>query len=125
MGLPRPPKGEAEEKGGAFGFLDGEISRLKDIGQKEQAVITSALSTQEARDFHAMGMSLMPYFLRAIMLGAEGPLTLEQGHEFCRFQMAELYQEINRKLREEGKETLKEHQPFLVNYCSETVYLRP
>ena len=39
--------------------------------------------------------------------------------------MAELYQEINRKLREEGKETLKEHQPFLVNYCSQTVYLKP
>ena len=29
------------------------------------------------------------------------------------------------QLREEGKETLKEHQPFLVNYCSDTVYLKP
>ena len=118
-------KNDAADKDLSFGFLDGEISRLKDIGQKEQALLTSALSTQEARDFHAMGMSLMPYFLRAILMAADGPLTLEQGHEYCRLQMAKLYREINRKLREEGKETLKEHQPFLVNYCSDTVYLKP
>ena len=69
-------------------------------------------------------MSLMPFFLRAVLLESNGPLTLEQAHEFCKLQMGRLYREINRKLRQDGKDPLSEHQPYLVNYCSETVHLR-
>jgi hypothetical protein len=114
----------AKGEEGAFDFLDGEISRLKDIGQREQALLTAALSTQEARDFHAMGMTLMPFLLKAILLNADGPLTLEQAHAFCKTEMADLYETINRKLRDEGKEAIKPHEPYLMNYCSEPVFLR-
>ena len=50
------------------------ISRLKDIGQRAGPAHLGP-TTRGAR-FHAMGMSLMPYFL-AILMAADGPLTLE------------------------------------------------
>ena len=45
-----------------------EISRLKDIGQSRPC--SPRPLTKSA--FHAMGMSLMPYFLRAILMAADG-----------------------------------------------------
>ena len=72
----------------AFDFLDGEISRLKDIGQEEQALLAAAMSSEVARESRDLGMSVMPYFLERVIRNVESPVTLEQAFELCRVEVA-------------------------------------
>jgi len=120
------------EKGGeppvqsfSFDFLDSEFSRLKDIGQTDQAMLAAAFSQQVSLDVHAMGMSVMPYFLAQSIKGPGGVVTLDEGHQFCKAAMAAFYEKFNQKRQEAGQELVPVHQPYLVNHCTEDVYLKP
>ena len=109
----------------SFDFLESEFSRLKDIGQTDQAMLAAAHSQQVSLDVHAMGMSVMPYFLAQSIKGPGGPVTLDEGHQFCKAAMAAFYDELNRKQKEAGRDPVPAHQPYLSNQCTEEVYLKP
>ena len=117
--------GESAAESYSFDFLESEFSRLKDIGQTDQAMLAAAFSQQLAIDVHAMGMSVMPYFLAQSVKGPGGPVTLDESHKFCKAAMAAFYKELNQKLQEAGNEPIAPHQPYLINQCTEEVYLKP
>ena len=108
-----------------FDFLDSEASRLKDIGQKEQAVMTASKAAQAAFEISNSQFSLMTHFLLKAINQIEGPVRLEEAFAFCEANMAEFFEDINRRLREQGEEPLTPHQPHLKNYCTRPVVLKP
>jgi uncharacterized caspase-like protein len=75
MSLP----GISAPEGGAanFDFLDGELERSKDIGQKETAILASSRATQVSFETEE-GLSAMTLFLAKQLSDATTPITLAQ-----------------------------------------------
>ncbi len=117
--------GEPAAESDSFDFLDSEFSRLKDIGQTAQAMLAAAHSQQVSYDVHAMGMSVMPFFLAESIKSPGGPVTLDEGFQFCKAAMKAFYETTNRKRQDAGRELLQPHQPYLINQCTDEVYLKP
>jgi hypothetical protein len=59
-------------------FLDLEMRRAKDIGQKDAAVLASSTAKQVSFERQEHDMSVMTYFLVDAVQKASGPLSLEQ-----------------------------------------------
>jgi hypothetical protein len=111
LGAPQPAGGDVE-----FDFLDGEMERAKDIGQKETALLASSLASQVSFERKEADLSTMTYFLIEQMGGAPGPLTLGAAYENLKRQVA-AYVERN---------FLGTTQtPVLVDNLSPPFYLRP
>jgi hypothetical protein len=111
LGNPQPAGGDVQ-----FDFLDGEMERAKDIGQKETALLASSLASQVSFERKEGDLSTMTYFLVQEMSAAPGPLTLAAAYENLKRQVA-AYVERN---------FLGTTQtPVLVDNLSPPFYLRP
>ncbi len=111
LGDPQPAGGDVQ-----FDFLDGEMERAKDIGQKETALLASSLASQVSFERKEGDLSTMTYFLVEQMSTAPGPLTLAAAYENLKRQVA-AYVERN---------FLGTTQtPVLVDNLSPPFYLRP
>jgi len=108
-----------------FDFLDSEAARLKDIGQREEAVLAAAKAAQVAFETPNGQNGLMSYFLLEGLKQAKGPLRLEDAFAYCQSGMAEFFKVVNQRRREQSEEPLKPHQPHLKNYCSQPALLIP
>jgi len=122
----------AQEKGALtarqiaqFDFLDNEMVRLKDIGQKEQAVLTAAKAAQVAFETPDGQNGLMSYFVLQAIQQSDSTLQLEDAYEYCMTGMEEFFNILNRRRREEGYEPWPPHQPHMKNYCTNPVVLKP
>ncbi|MBI3467791.1 MAG: caspase family protein, partial [Planctomycetes bacterium] len=74
-GVGVPAAGTAE-----FDFLDGELARAKDVGQKETALLTSSKASELSMERREGDLSVMTYFLTRQLRDGSGPLTLSQIH---------------------------------------------
>ncbi|HEX5103908.1 MAG TPA: caspase family protein [Pirellulaceae bacterium] len=74
--LPAAETAAAAPKG--FDFLDGELSRIKDIGQRETALIASSAASQVSFERREGDLSTMTYFLLAQLNAEGGSLELKQ-----------------------------------------------
>jgi hypothetical protein len=99
-----------------FDFLDGEMERAKDIGQKETALLASSLASQVSFERKEGDLSTMTYFLVEQMSAAPGPLTLAAAYENLKRQVA-AYVERNF--------VGTTQTPVLVDNLSPPFYLRP
>jgi uncharacterized caspase-like protein len=59
-------------------FLDMEVRRTKDIGQKDCVVLASSTAKQVSFERQERDMSVMTYFLVEAIQSSSGPTTLEQ-----------------------------------------------
>jgi len=59
-----------------FDFLDGELERAKDIGQKEMAMLASSKATQVSFERKEGDLSTMTYFLVQLLEAQSGGVTL-------------------------------------------------
>lgn len=109
---------EAAGKQPDFDFLDGESERLKDIGQKEQALITAAYADQSAYPLPNGENSVFTYFMMEGLSSLEGPADIEGVHSFVEAAMETYWNEVNRLLAEDGNEPIPPHQPLLKNMCT-------
>jgi hypothetical protein len=114
---PAAPKG--------FDFLEGEVGRLKDIGQRDGALLAASGTAQTASVRLESDLSVLTRYLFDRINAAPGSLTLEQAHQLCAGDMANYFDEWNQKLTAAGKEPLTAHQPVLVNYCTQPALLKP
>jgi hypothetical protein len=70
-----PPPGAVE-----FDFLDGELARAKDIGQRETALMASSLAKQISFERKEGDLSAMTYFLVEQLQNGGGPITLPDAY---------------------------------------------
>lgn len=73
-------------------FLDGELSRLKDIGQDDAAMLFSSASDEISAERRDGRLSVMTYFLVEKM-GATSSLTLKQAYEHVKVKVPEYMKE--------------------------------
>ena len=130
----------------AFDFLDSEVSRLKDIGQRDSALLTACGSKESAyalrlRDDVRLAleeaqkravekavpenMCVMTYYLVESLVADPSPLDLEQVHAHCRAGMKEYFDTINGLRGKQGLELLTPHEPLLFNDCVKPVLMKP
>jgi len=67
-----------------FDFLDGELTRIKDIGQRDTALLASSTSSQVSFERKEGDLSIMTYFLIERLRSAQGPVTVTDAHRQIR-----------------------------------------
>jgi hypothetical protein len=72
----------------AFDFLDGELSRMKDIGQRETALLASSAASQVSFERREGDLSTMTYFLLGQLQSNGGPLELKDAFASLRSDVA-------------------------------------
>jgi len=129
-----------------FNFLEGQLPRLKDIGQAETVLLSACAADQISytlrlsdeklaqwkagvKDLDAgqlkVPMSVMTYYLVDCMLRRPAPLAVEEAWRFCSAGMHDYFVTFNALAAKTGKKPLIEHQPRLFNYSSRPVLLKP
>jgi len=87
--------GEADTApSGAFmpvDFLDGELGRIKDIGQDDAAMLFSSASDEISAERRDGRLSVMTYFLVEKM-GANDSLTLKQAYDYVKLEVPKYMQ---------------------------------
>lgn len=110
LGVSQPPVG-----GVRFDFLDGDLQRTKDIGQKETALIASSMAAQVSFERREGDLSTLTYYL-VEQLGGGGPLTLAAAFDAVKNQVAQ-YVETNFPGTTQT--------PVLIDNTTSPIYLRP
>ena len=110
-------------KAKSFDFLEGEMGRLKDIGQTDQAMLAAAMAPEVAyerssEDYSLMTNCLLKNLRNAQRVGAE----LEKAFDFCLPQFKDYFETENRRRKQAGKDEVTPSHPYLVNYCQKPVY---
>lgn len=110
---------------GKFDFVESEVSRLKDLGQRDSAMLAASLAPQPSQVRVTQDLSVATYALVQALQQARGSVTLELAYESTRQGVAAYFDEVNRLLQEAGKEPLPPHVPYMQNYCTRPVLLKP
>ena len=92
------------------------------MGQSNQALLASALSSQTSSEFFDGSMGTMTYFLVDAMEKSRGSVRMEETFEYCKAGMQVYFEELEKRL---GKKPATIHQPFMINYCTDPVYFKP
>lgn len=114
-----------------FDFLDREMSRLKDIGQTNQALLAASYPSQFPLEQVAeRDLSLLTYYLTACLERDTGTVNLKRAYADCdagmkRYFASQDFQAINRRLEGLGQQPLSPFAPILVDYCEPDVVLKP
>jgi hypothetical protein len=80
--------GPTPAEGAAFDFLDGEFARIKDIGQRDTAVLASSTARQVSFERKEGDLSAMTHFLVAQLEEPGGPVTLSDAFARLRERVA-------------------------------------
>jgi hypothetical protein len=74
---------------GEFDFLDGEFARIKDIGQRDTALLASSAANQVSFERKEHDLSAMTYFLVQQLQAGSTPLTLSDSFEQLKREVTE------------------------------------
>jgi hypothetical protein len=100
---------------GAFDFLDGELARMKDIGQRETALLASSAASQVSFERREGDLSTMTYFLLGQLQADSRPLELKDA-------FAGLQSDVAKYVEATFPGTTQ--TPVLVNNLASPLYLR-
>ncbi len=134
-GFAAKEKGESIDRGVSFDYLDRELCRLKDIGQRDTAVLaacrTAELSQAAVYKTKDSGLliSVMTYFLIDPLVNAAGPVELTEAYELCRSGMKKYFAskgflEAQAEARK-VKHPLEPFEPVLYSELTHAAFLRP
>ena len=115
-----------------FDFLDRELSRLKDIGQRNVALLT-ACRTGEASQAQVVKskdtllmLSVLTYFLVRQFESSPGPLELSTAYDRCRTDMKEYFaSSVYQAASKDQQPPVKPHEPLLYSDLAHKAFLRP
>lgn len=114
-------KGELTDRAApvAFDFLDEEISRMKDIGQADTALLATcspfeSVIVPREEDF-PLRLSLMTYFMVEQLQQAKGPVELEASYQNALAKMTDYF----------ARRDLKPTLPQFHQTLKKRVYLKP
>lgn len=108
-----------------FDFLEGELPRLKDIGQRDQAMMAAALAAESAVALENRKNGVFTAFLMESLLQTAGPVKLEDSFEFCSEFVPKYFSEVNQRRQQAGEKPIAPHRQHLVNLCTKPVYMKP
>jgi hypothetical protein len=108
-----------------FNFVDGEFGRLKDLGQRDMALLAACESYDTAQERLEGDLGVLTYNLAAVIQSADQSVTLEKAYEYCRVEIARYFEEINAQIAAEGGKPNKGHKPVMLNLCTKPVVLKP
>jgi hypothetical protein len=115
----------AAAKAGSFDFVDGEFTRLKDLGQRDMALLAACESFDTAQERPLRDMGVFTYSLAEVIETADRTTTLENAFEYCRVQMARHFEEENAQNDAAGKPRKDGHKPVMLNLCTKPVVMKP
>jgi hypothetical protein len=108
-----------------FDFADSEVGRLKDLGQKDLALL-AASSTQTTSEVRKeKDLSVMTYYLLDAIRAAPGQLSIEQAYDRCKVEMQGYFERLNGQAQSTGGKPEHGHVPQLWNYSMRPVLLKP
>ena len=120
------------EKGGetdfvpiVFDFLDREVSRLKDIGQGDIALLAACGAQQSSLTREERDHGVLTFSLLDVLRRARGPVEIRDAYTSCRTLMKQYFETTNRRRQARGKKPLTEHQPVFVTFSSRQLFLKP
>ncbi|MEN6494976.1 MAG: DUF4384 domain-containing protein [Thermoguttaceae bacterium] len=99
-----------------FDFLDGDLERTKDLGQKEMAILTSSTANQVSFERKEGDLSAMTFFFIAQLRHGRGQISLPEMWEGLKGKVA-AYVEQNFPGSTQT--------PVLIDYTTPPLYLRP
>lgn len=109
----------------AFDFADGEVGRLKDLGQKDLALLAASSAGTTSGVRTEKDLSVMTFFLLDAINAAPARLTIEQAFEHCKTEMRVYFERQSREAQAAGKPPEGGHVPQLWNYSTRPVFLKP
>jgi hypothetical protein len=115
----------AAAKSPKFDFVDGEFTRLKDLGQKDLTLLASSSTRQTSAVRAEDDLSVMTYYLIESIRNATGPLTIDQAHQQCSAGMQEYFRRYNQAATDAGRAALGAHEPLLFPASSRPLFLKP
>jgi len=124
-GFATNPNEKSLARPAGFDYLDGELTRLKDIGQKESALLAASAAPQTASTRREVDLGVLTYFLIESLKKAPGSVTLEQACKDCEAGMKKYFEDWNRARMQDGKEPVAGHLPVIANFSTRVVYLKP
>jgi hypothetical protein len=104
--------------------LAGGVTRLRDLGQREIALLGACGQSVSNVQRDPQGLSLMTQLLVQSIQSAPAALSLEQAYREVAAKLETRLQEINRQGQASGKETVV-YRPYLVNSGTQPVFLKP
>lgn len=113
-----------------FDFLEGEAEQLKDIGQPNQAIMAACRRAEEALEGLEASAGEMTFHLLQSLGQSSGPLDLQQLFDqtsagMQRYFDSDAFQQINARRQAAGRQPIKPHHAYLVNYCAPLPLLKP
>lgn len=99
-----------------FDFLDGDLERTKDLGQKEMAILTSSQANQVSFERKEGDLSSMTYFFIAQLRNGSGPISLP-----------EMWEGLKEKVAAYVEQSFpgSTQTPVLIDHTTPPLYLRP
>ena len=121
---------ESAAGGERFDFLDRELARLKDIGQRDTALFAASGAREVSIEGLQTQLGVMTSYLAGALGKAQPPLNLQQAYDWTSTGMAayfasEQFRKINDARAASGKEPIKPQHPYLVNLCTQMPVLKP
>ena len=108
-----------------FDFLDRELSRLKDIGQRGCSLLAACGAEESAQVRQEADLSVMTFYLVELLRRGRGQIDLSEGYHYCRDRMRDYFTSINRDREAAGKPVLTPHQPHVFPDSDRGIYLKP
>ncbi len=133
---------------GGFDFLDGELSRLKDLGQPDSVLYAACGAQQESyamrvsdavlaqlaaeaeskelvQERVGVNLAVFSYYVVESLVTLPPPVDIEKSRQHAQAGMRQYFDTVNEILRNGGDEPLKPHDPLLFNYSQRPVLLKP
>jgi hypothetical protein len=115
--------GDQGDKG--FDFAAGEASRLKDLGQRQIALLSACGSHEAARVRDENDLSVMTYYLAEAIRSAPAQLSLERAFDQCRVGMTDYFHKLAMEANSAGQTPPAGHVPQLFGESAAKVWLKP
>jgi len=121
--------------GALFNFLDRELSRLKDIGQRDTALLAACRTSDSSQAVvfkskdSLLRVSAMTYFLAVPIVNSTGPFELADAYDACKTGMktyfaSKEFQEVRAEAAKH-KKSINPHEPLLYSDLTHAAFLRP
>jgi hypothetical protein len=107
-----------------FDFLDGEMLRLKDIGQRDQALLASSALSEVSFERVQSDLGVFTYYLLEALKGSPGAVRIENALEGCQQGMAQYFEERNAQREADGQDPIPPQHPQLMNHCVQPIFLK-
>jgi hypothetical protein len=109
-----------------FDFLDGELVRLKDIGQPEHAMLAACTAEESALELaDGTKNSVLTGYVLKCLREMPGPLRVEDAQEYCQEHFPEYFEQLNKWRAEQGYQPATPHHSYLISNCTRPLYLKP